>query len=104
MRGTGISQADRLYAAALVTAEATVRALLSGSPDQVSLVAMGDNRSKQAKRWCERDSEPPQLADIARSVLKSDHAPWSEQFHALLWLNNATRLSGMEWLWSPKRA
>jgi 2-phosphosulfolactate phosphatase len=37
------SKADRLYAAALVTAEATVRALLSGSPDQISLVAMGDN-------------------------------------------------------------
>jgi 2-phosphosulfolactate phosphatase len=36
-------QADRLYAASLVTAEATVRALLSGSSDQISLVAMGDN-------------------------------------------------------------
>jgi 2-phosphosulfolactate phosphatase len=47
MRGTGISQADRLYAASLVAAEATVRALLSGSPDQVSLVAMGDNGIKR---------------------------------------------------------
>jgi 2-phosphosulfolactate phosphatase len=37
------SPAERLYAASLVTAEATVRALLSGSPDQVSLVAMGNN-------------------------------------------------------------
>lgn len=37
------SKAKRLYAASLVTAEATVRAVLSGSPDQVSLVAMGDN-------------------------------------------------------------
>jgi 2-phosphosulfolactate phosphatase len=36
-------QAQRLYAASLVTADATVRALLSGSPDQVCLVAMGDN-------------------------------------------------------------
>jgi 2-phosphosulfolactate phosphatase len=36
-------QAKRLYAASLVTAQATVRALLSGSPDQLSLVAMGDN-------------------------------------------------------------
>jgi 2-phosphosulfolactate phosphatase len=27
----------------LVTAEATVRALLSASPDQISLIAMGDN-------------------------------------------------------------
>jgi 2-phosphosulfolactate phosphatase len=34
------SKAKRLYAASLVTAEATDRALLSGSPDQVSLVAM----------------------------------------------------------------
>jgi 2-phosphosulfolactate phosphatase len=37
------NRADRLYAASLVTAKATVRALLSGSPDHVSLVAMGDN-------------------------------------------------------------
>jgi 2-phosphosulfolactate phosphatase len=37
------STAKRLYATSLVTAEATVRALLSGSPDHVSLVAMGDN-------------------------------------------------------------
>jgi 2-phosphosulfolactate phosphatase len=37
------TKADRLYAASLVTAEATVRVLLSGSPDQVSLVAMGEN-------------------------------------------------------------
>jgi 2-phosphosulfolactate phosphatase len=37
------SRAERLYAASLVTAEATVRAILSGSADQVCLVAMGDN-------------------------------------------------------------
>jgi 2-phosphosulfolactate phosphatase len=47
LRGTGISKADRLYAASLVTAEATARALLSDSPDQVSLVAMGDNGLKR---------------------------------------------------------
>jgi 2-phosphosulfolactate phosphatase len=41
------SKAKRLYAASLVTAGATVRALLSGSPDQVSLVAMGDNGLKR---------------------------------------------------------
>jgi 2-phosphosulfolactate phosphatase len=41
------SKADRLYAASLVTAEATVRALLSGSPDQVSLLAMGENGLKR---------------------------------------------------------
>jgi 2-phosphosulfolactate phosphatase len=35
--------ADRLYAASLVTAEATVQALLSGSPKQITLVPMGDN-------------------------------------------------------------
>jgi 2-phosphosulfolactate phosphatase len=40
-------QAERLYAASLVTAEVTVRAILSGSPDQVSLVAMGDNGIKR---------------------------------------------------------
>jgi 2-phosphosulfolactate phosphatase len=41
------NQADRLYAASLVTAEATVRALLSGPPDQISLVAIGDNGIKR---------------------------------------------------------
>jgi 2-phosphosulfolactate phosphatase len=41
------SRAKRLYAASLVPAEATVRALLSGSPDEVSLVAMGDNGIKR---------------------------------------------------------
>jgi 2-phosphosulfolactate phosphatase len=41
------TKAERLYAASLVTAEATVRALLSGSPDQISLVAMGDNGLKR---------------------------------------------------------
>src|SRR5690349_10305665 len=37
----------RLYAASLVTAEATVRALLLASPDQISLIAMGDNGIKR---------------------------------------------------------
>jgi 2-phosphosulfolactate phosphatase len=37
------TKAERLFAASLVTTEATVRALLSASPDQISLVAMGDN-------------------------------------------------------------
>jgi 2-phosphosulfolactate phosphatase len=41
------SHAQRLYAASLVTAEATARAILSGSPDKVSLVAMGDNGIKR---------------------------------------------------------
>jgi 2-phosphosulfolactate phosphatase len=41
------NRAKRLYAASLTTAEATVRALPSGSPDQVSLVAMGDNGLKR---------------------------------------------------------
>jgi 2-phosphosulfolactate phosphatase len=41
------TRAVRLYAASLVTAEATVRTLLSGSPDQVSLVAMGENGLKR---------------------------------------------------------
>jgi 2-phosphosulfolactate phosphatase len=36
-------RATRLYAASLVTATATTRALASGSPDEITLVAMGDN-------------------------------------------------------------
>src|SRR5205807_8849186 len=41
------NRTERLYAASLVAAEATTRALLSGSPDQVSVVAMGDNGIKR---------------------------------------------------------
>jgi 2-phosphosulfolactate phosphatase len=37
------SRADRLYAASLVTAAATARPMLAGSPKQITLVAMGDN-------------------------------------------------------------
>jgi 2-phosphosulfolactate phosphatase len=37
------SRAKRLYAASLVTADATVRALLSESPDLITVVAMGEN-------------------------------------------------------------
>jgi len=40
--------AERLYAASLVTAAATVRALSSGTPDLITLVAMGDNRISRA--------------------------------------------------------
>jgi 2-phosphosulfolactate phosphatase len=36
-------RADRLYAASLVTASATVQAMLVQSPEHVALVAMGDN-------------------------------------------------------------
>jgi hypothetical protein len=54
-------------------------------------------------------TELPQVTDIARSafilanVLRIRRSG-SEQFHARLSPNNATRLSGMEWLWSAKRA
>src|SRR5262249_37417013 len=53
--------AERLYAASMVTAEATVRALLSGSPDHVALVAMGDNGIKRTGGRVMRhsSSQPP---------------------------------------------
>src|SRR4029077_16729125 len=35
------TRADRLYAASLFTADATVRAMLAGKPEQISIVAMG---------------------------------------------------------------
>jgi 2-phosphosulfolactate phosphatase len=35
------SRADRLYAASLVTADATVNAMLAGEPDHISIIAMG---------------------------------------------------------------
>ncbi|HUA51331.1 MAG TPA: 2-phosphosulfolactate phosphatase [Candidatus Sulfotelmatobacter sp.] len=44
---TAASRADRLYAASLVIADGTVRAMLAGSPDQIALVAMGDNGRKR---------------------------------------------------------
>jgi len=47
-RGTRIFKADRLYAASLVTAEATVRAPLCDASDRIALVAMGDNGLKRA--------------------------------------------------------
>jgi 2-phosphosulfolactate phosphatase len=40
--------ADRLYAAALVTASATARALRSSAPGQITLVAMGNNAAVRA--------------------------------------------------------
>ena len=59
----------------------------------------------------------PRIADIARSEFHNTaNQPYCrsrvlrimrsgpEQFHARLWRNNATRLSGIEWLWSAKRA
>jgi 2-phosphosulfolactate phosphatase len=39
--------AECLYASSLVTADATVCAMIAGSPDRVSLVAMGDNGRKR---------------------------------------------------------
>src|SRR5690349_7960781 len=54
-------------------------------------------------------SELTLVADIVRcsfilaNVLRIRRCG-SEQFHARLQPNNATRLSGMEWLWSAKRA
>ena len=36
-------RAERLYASSLVTADATVRAMLAASPDQITLIAIGDN-------------------------------------------------------------
>jgi 2-phosphosulfolactate phosphatase len=35
------NRADRLYAASLVTADATVKAMLAGEPEQISIIAMG---------------------------------------------------------------
>ena len=37
------ASADRLYAASLVTASATARAMRAGAPDRITLVAMGEN-------------------------------------------------------------
>jgi 2-phosphosulfolactate phosphatase len=37
------NRADRLYAASLVNATATARAMLAGAPKQITLVPMGDN-------------------------------------------------------------
>ena len=57
-------------------------------------------------------SELPQVADIVRRVRRYSVSPsycgsprsGYEQFRAELLPNNATRLSRIDWLWSPKRA
>jgi 2-phosphosulfolactate phosphatase len=41
------TRAHRLYAASLVTADATVRAMLAGKPEQISIVAMGGEGLKR---------------------------------------------------------
>jgi len=61
------SRAKRLCTAWLVTAQATVDALLSGSPDQVSLVAMGDN-------WLMRTDEDVLCAIHLQTAWKADPA------------------------------
>ena len=69
--------------------------------------AFGERRLRVTRGKAQSEymcSELPQLADITRSTFNQITRPGSEQFHARLWLNNATRLSGMEWLWSAKRA
>ena len=45
---TAAGRADRLFAGALVTAEATVQAILDGRPNVVSLVAMGRGNGARA--------------------------------------------------------
>ena len=40
----------------------------------------------------------------SRNTCPADRTVSAEQFNARQWLNNATRLSGIEWLWSAKRA
>jgi hypothetical protein len=45
-----------------------------------------------------------QQSDIEEIIGTAARAVSAEQFHARLWPNNATRLSGMEWLWRAKRA
>jgi hypothetical protein len=58
-------------------------------------------------------SELLQIADIVRSAFSLFSEPsgiaghcvlGSEQFHAELWPNNATRLFGIDWLCAAKRA
>jgi 2-phosphosulfolactate phosphatase len=44
---TAADRADRLYAASLVTADATIRAMLAGKPDQIGIVAMGGDGLKR---------------------------------------------------------
>ena len=75
------TKAERLYAASLVTAEATVRALLSRSPDQFSLVAVGGNglkRTDEDELWaihtgCRSKSAEDRSSNCFSSGLSSDN-------------------------------
>jgi len=69
-RGTRIFKADRLYAASLVTAEATVRAPLSHSSNRIALVAMGDNGLKRADDHEVRPIMPDPPSKLARSEVE----------------------------------
>jgi 2-phosphosulfolactate phosphatase len=60
------SRATRLYAASLVTANATARALGSGTPDRITLVAMG-------KGGLERTDEDELCALHLRNLLECRH-------------------------------
>jgi 2-phosphosulfolactate phosphatase len=60
---TAASRAERLYAASLVIATATARAMLAGQPDLITLVAMGKNA-------IERTDEDELCASHLRNILQ----------------------------------
>jgi hypothetical protein len=70
--------------------------------ERVAEVRLGSKGGKpEGEYMC---SALPQVADIARSAFHRITRSGSEQFHARLWPNNATRLSGKDWLCCATRA
>ena len=87
----------------------------------LSVMPSRDIHIDQVHRWITQqisfeglalDGDPADGTDRAEELARTSYPlapdslrrPPAEQFHARLWPNNATRLSGMEWLWSAKRA
>lgn len=75
-RHTGIvaaaTEAKRLYAASLVTADATVCAMLSGAPERITLVAMGDSGRSRSD---EDEICTIHLRNRLQATLGLDHTP-----------------------------
>src|SRR5712691_273988 len=98
------SRRDMSYDSALVSIRAD-----SGLPADQASVLWDTHALDRVARHCVLTGSGPQPRNVASTQYftfspTSDRAVSAEQFHARLWPNNATRLSGKEWLWAVKRA
>src|SRR5882672_11027506 len=97
------SRRDMSYHSALVSIRADSRL-----PADQAAVLWDRTRPRRRPKALRFDGRPQQQNVASRQYFTfsptADRAVSAEQFHARLRPNNATRLSGKEWLWSAKRA